>query len=146
MTGGSSSFQWAYAGLDWSSRTGTDVTVYLSVPNTAPEFSDTSLARSVAENTATDTDIGAVIPAATDADSDDLEYTMEGTDAASFTFDASSRQIKTSAALDFEAKSSYEVTIKADDGTDSDTATVTISVTDVDEPPSRPGASSWVSC
>ena len=108
--------------------------------NSAPVFSDTMLTRSVVENAAADTDIGAVIPEATDDDGDTLEYSMEGTDATSFTFDASARQIKTSAALDFEEKSSYSVTVKADDGTASGTVTVTISVTDKEELPARPDA------
>ena len=104
--------------------------------NNAPTFTDTTLMRNVAENTAADTNIGAAIPAATDVDSDALTYTMEGTNAASFTFDATTRQIKTKAALDFENKDSYSVTIKADDGNGgADTVDVTISVTNVDETP-----------
>ena len=58
---------------------------------------------------------------------------MEGTDAASFRFDASTRQIKTFLPLVYETKSSYSVTIKVSDGTASDTVAVTITVTDVDE-------------
>ena len=109
--------------------------------NNAPVFDPDTATRTIAENTAADTNIGAVIPEATDADSGDtLMYSMEGTDAASFGFDESTRQLKTKAALDHEAKSSYTVTIKASDGTDSDTMTVTINVTDVDEPPAAPGA------
>ncbi len=110
--------------------------------NNAPSFSASSHTRSVAENSAANTNIGDPIPAATDADSDPLTYTMEGTDASSFTFDASTRQIKTKASVtyDHEAKSSYSVTIKASDGTASDTVTVTISVTDVAEPPAKPSA------
>ena len=106
--------------------------------NNAPAFTDTTLMRNVAENTAADTNIGAAIPAAADVDGDTLTYTMEGTDAASFTFDATAttRQIKTKAALDFENKNSYSVTIKADDGNGgADTVDVTISVTNVDETP-----------
>ena len=64
--------------------------------NNAPEFSDATLTRSIAENMAPNTNVGAAIPAATDADSGDtLTYAMEGTDAVSFTFEASSRRIKT---------------------------------------------------
>ena len=106
--------------------------------NNAPVFSGTTPTRSIAENTAANQNVGAVIPAATDADNDTLEYSMEGTEAASFTFDASARRIKTSAALDFEAKNSYSVTVKADDGTASATIDVTITVTDVDEQPDKP--------
>ena len=111
--------------------------------NNAPVFADTTLTRSIAENTAADVNVGAVIPAATDTDSGDtLTYTMEGTDAASFNFNATTRQIttKTGVTYDFEAKSSYSVTIKVSDETDTDTVAVTITLTDVDEPPSVPGA------
>ena len=102
--------------------------------NNAPVFPVATLTLSVPENTEADTDIGAAIPAATDADvGDTLTYSMEGTDAASFTFDASTRQIKTLLALDVEVKASYSVTIKVSDGTDSDTVAVTITVTDVVE-------------
>ena len=100
----------------------------------APVFSDTTLTRSIAENTPADQNIGAVIPAATDADNDTLEYSMAGPDAASFTFDAATRQIKTKAALDHEGKSSHSVTVKADDGYGgTDTVDVTITVTDAIE-------------
>ena len=100
----------------------------------APVFSDTTLTRSIAENTPADRNIGAVIPAATDADNDTLEYSMAGPDAASFTFDAATRQIKTKAALDHEGKSSHSVTVKADDGYGgTDTVDVTITVTDAIE-------------
>ena len=107
-----------------------------------PAFASEQLTREIAENTAANTNVGAAIPAATDANSDPLTYTMEGTDAASFTFNASTRQIKTKSAVtyDHEAKSSYSVTIKASDATSSDTVSVTINVTDVAEPPSAPSA------
>jgi len=111
--------------------------------NNAPVFADTTLTRSIAENTAADTNVGAVIPAATDADGNTLTYTMEGTDAASFTFDATARQIKTKTGVtyDFETKSSYSVTIKADDGNGgTDTVAVTISLANVEEPPDAPAA------
>ena len=114
---------WSTAGMGSTGTSG----------NNAPVFPAAAYTRSVAEDTLADTDIGAAIPAATDLDGDPLTYTMEGTDEASFTFDASTRQIKTSADLDFEVKASYSVTIKVSDGTDSDTVVVTITVTEVDE-------------
>ncbi len=111
--------------------------------NNAPVFADDTATRSVAENTAANMNIGAAIPEATDSDGDTLTYSMEGTDAASFNFNAATRQLSTKAALDFEIKTSYAVTIKVDDGNGgSDTVAVTITVTDVDEPPSAPGAPS----
>ena len=111
--------------------------------NAAPVFSPTTATRSVPENTTTVTNVGAAIHAATDTDpGDSLTYSMEGTDAASFTFDAATRQIKTKAGVtyDHEAKDSYSVTIKVSDGTDAATVAVTIGIADVDEPPAAPDA------
>ena len=78
--------------------------------NAAPTFTDgASTTRSVAENATASTNIGTAV-AATDADSGDtLEYTLGGTDAASFAIVSTSGQLQTSAALDFETKSSYAV-------------------------------------
>ena len=109
--------------------------------NNAPVFSPTSTTREVAENSTAGTNVGAVIPAATDADTGDtLTYTLEGTDAASFDFDDSTRQIQTKTAVtyDYEAKSSYSVMVKASDGTDSATIDVTITLTDVLEKSDKP--------
>ena len=111
--------------------------------NNAPVFAEASETREVAENSAADTDVGLPIPAATDADSDDrLTYSMAGTDAASFAFDAPTRQITTIAGVDynFEAtKNSYEVTVKAaDDNGGTATVDVTIDVTDVNEKSTKP--------
>ena len=117
--------------------------------NTDPEFSEDTAMRSVAENTATDQNIGAPV-STTDTDTGDtLEYTLTGADATSFTIDSSTGQLKTKDALDFETDPSYTVIVGVQDnkdstgGTDSmvdDTITVTISVTNVDEPPAAPAA------
>ncbi len=51
---------------------------------------------------------------ATDVDGDDtLSYALSGPDAASFAIVDSSGQLKTKAALNYEAKSSYSVTLTA---------------------------------
>ena len=109
-----------------------------STDNSAPAFASDTTTRSVAENTASGANVGAAVTA-TDADGDTLTYTLDGTDAASFSIVGASGQIQTSAALDFEAKSSYSVTVKADDGKGgTDTIGVTISVTDESEKPTTP--------
>ena len=91
--------------------------------------------RSVAENTPAGTNTGTAI-AATDADvNTTLNYLLSGTDAASFSIDNSTEQLQTSAALDYETKASYEVTITVSDGRLKDTITVTINVTDVNDAP-----------
>ena len=111
--------------------------------NGQPAFpSSENGARSVAENTAAGANIGAPV-GATDADNDALTYTLGGDDAASFTIVPSTGQLQTLAALNFEDKDTYSVTVSASDRKDAtgnpDTAIdvtidVTISVTNVDEP------------
>ena len=110
--------------------------------NNAPVFADATTTRSVPENSAVGTNVGSAVTA-TDADSDTLEYTLEGTDAASFAIVSTSGQIQTKTGVTYnhEGTSSYSVTVKADDGNGgTDTIGVTITVSDVDEAPSAPGA------
>ena len=114
------------------------------VTNNPPTFSADTAARSVAENTAAGQNVGAALTA-TDADSDTLTYTLEGTDAASFDIVSGSGQIRTRTGVTYnhEAKSTHTVVVKADDGKGgTDTIAVTITVTDVDEPPGQPAAPS----
>ena len=117
------------------------------VPNNAPTFPSSTANRSVAENTAAGQDVGAVLTA-TDSDGDTLTYTLEGTDAASFdlvttTDPAAQIRTKTGVTYNHEAKSTYTVVVKADDGNSGTaTVTVTITVTDVTEPPGQPLAPS----
>ena len=107
--------------------------------NSAPVFIDGGRAvRTIAENTASGRNIGTAI-AATDADGDTLTYTLGGTDAAAFRINRTSGQLRTSAALDYETKSSYAVSISTSDTNGgSDSIAVTISVTDVNETPNFP--------
>ena len=114
--------------------------------NTAPTFAEgTSTTRSVAENTAANINIGTAI-GATDADNDTLTYTLSGTDAASFNINSSTGQLQTSAALDYEAKSTYTVTITVSDDSLTDTITVTINVTNVAETQTNTGVSNTGVC
>ena len=92
------------------------------------------------ENSAAGVDVGAPVTA-TPADSGDtLEYTLEGTDASSFDIVSTSGQIQTKSGVtyNYEEQSSYAVTVKASDGTDSATVDVTINLRDVDEQPDKP--------
>ncbi len=105
-----------------------------SKQNNPPVFSDgTSTTRSVAENTASGTDIGSPVTA-TDVDGNTLTYSLSGTDAASFSIDSSTGQLRTAAALDYETKKVYNLTITATDASGAKTnIDVTINVTDVNE-------------
>ena len=114
--------------------------------NHAPAFTDgASTARSVAENTAAGRNVGEPITAR-DRNGDRLTYSLGGTDRGSFGIVASSGQLQTSAALNYEAKTSYAVTVSVRDDKDpegnsdprtDDTIRVTINVTDVNEAPPR---------
>ena len=101
--------------------------------NTPPVFASSSTTRSIPENTPAGVHIGEAV-SAKDADAGDtLTYTLSGTDAASFDIDSTTGQLKTKAALDYETKNSYSVTVKASDNALTDTIRVTIAITDVDE-------------
>ena len=115
--------------------------------NTPPEFPAAHTERSVPENPAEGENIGGPV-VAEDAEDDTLTYALGGADAASFDIVASSGQLQTKAALDFETTFSYMVTVSVHDGHDADwnadttsdaTVTVTITVTDVDETPEVTG-------
>ena len=101
--------------------------------NVAPEFASATTSRMVAEDTAVGEDIGHPV-AANDANGDALTYALGGTDDASFDIDAATGQLMTLAALNYETKSTYSVTVTASDsGGLSDSIDVTITVTNVDE-------------
>ena len=105
--------------------------------NQVPTFPSEATTRSVPENTVPGVAIGLPI-GATDADDDTLTHSLSGTDASSFAFNTTSGQISTAAALDFETKNAYELTVSVDDGEGgADSITVTIQVTNVNEPPDQ---------
>ena len=84
-----------------------------SATNTQPVFSSATTTRSVAENTASGMNVGAVVSV---TDTDTLTYALVGPDASSFTIDTTSGQIQTSAALDFETTpTSYSVVVSVRD-------------------------------
>ena len=113
-----------------------EVTIAVTNANDPPSFDPDDNTRSVAENTGPGQAIGDPV-AATDPDSDEtLTYRLEGTDAAAFGIDSTSGQLRTRAALDHEAQSSYSVMVAVEDTQGaSATIEVTIAVTDENEPP-----------
>ena len=135
------SYDRPYDGGTWGSYTDpfkfrVNGTAIGSITNSAPVFTEgTSTTRSVAENTASGQNIGAPVTATDTDTSDTLTYTLGGTDDAAFGIVRSSGQLQTSAALNFETKDSYAVTVSVSDGNGgADSIDVTINVTDVDEP------------
>ena len=96
------------------------------------------------------TPISAVQFRPSDPESDMLTYSLVGVDSGSFDIDSSSGQIKTKGPLDHESPADsggdnvYDVTVQVTDGKDAggnadtsvdDTIGVTITVTNVNEPP-----------
>ena len=119
--------------------------------NRSPEFSDGPRTdRSIPENAPAGANIGDPVAAA-DADNDTLTYSLGGAEARLFSVDSGTGQITVGVGttLDYEAQSTYSVTVLVHDGKDADgntdtttddTITVTIHVTNVEEgtPPPPP--------
>ena len=106
--------------------------------NALPAFTEgTKASRSVAENTAANTDIGLPVGAADSDAGDTLVYSMTtGTHSGKFTIDSATGQLKTKDPLDHETAGSYDVYVKVNDGNNGiDGIMVTITVTDVNEEP-----------
>ena len=109
-------------------------TMMVTAMMTVPMFDSETATREVAENTEASMDIGDPVMG-TDADGDTLIYALGGTDAGSFYIDPETGQLKTLAALDYETKATYSVMVTATDpDSASDMITVTITVTNVEEP------------
>ena len=111
----------------------TDQPVAITVTNendNAPAFTSPATA-SVAENQVAAYEAAA----AADADGDPLRYSLSGTDAALFTIDANTGEVRFRAAPDFEAPGDddgdnvYDITVTASDGTNSTNHNVAIMVT-----------------
>ena len=117
--------------------------------NRAPSFAFATTSRSVLENAAAGQPVGDPL-IVTDPDRDPLTVSLSG-DSGPFDFDKSRAgatttvqlRVSASADLDYEVTSSYIVVVSAVDARGgSDAITVTISVIDVAEAPSRPDAPS----
>ena len=121
--------------------------------NTEPAFPASETGdRSVPENTTGVVNVGAPVAAMED-DGDTLTYAISGSEAASFDVHASSGQLRTKAGVTYnhEAKGSYSFTLAVHDGKNrvggastaiDDSITVTVTVTNVDEPPVVSGPTS----
>ncbi len=121
-----------YAPLHKLKKANPNMGIQIDLTNNLPVFTEgDSTTRTVAENTASGVNIGNAI-SATDADNHTLTYSLSGTDAESFSIVSTSGQLQTSAALDYETKTSYSVIVTVYDGNSGgDTISVTINVTDV---------------
>ena len=102
--------------------------VTISVADVAPTISS-GAAGSVTEGAAAGTTV--YTAAATDVAGGTVTYSLSGSDAASFTINASTGVVTINATPDFEAKSSYSFNVVASDGTLSSARAVTVAVADV---------------
>jgi Ca2+-binding RTX toxin-like protein len=112
------------------------VTLTVTNENEAPTFSSATAKASVAENALASTVI--YTAKADDVDSGDQQtYTLKaGGDAAAFSIDGKTGELKLNASADYETKTSYSVTVVSTDkgGLTAEQA-VTVDVTDVNEAP-----------
>ena len=140
------------AGNGILARAATGVSNAVGVLNLDPAFPSTEDGlRSVPEDTQEGQNVGAPV-SAEDPESDALTYSLSGTDAASFVIDSNGQlRVATGVQLDYEGKKTYRVTVQVTDGKDQDdlddmdaiddTQNVTITVTNVNEPPVVTGPS-----
>ena len=112
------------------------------VPGQPPTFSETDIQEEVAENSSTSEIIATVT--ATDPDGETLIYTLSGSDAVAFTIsDTAVGELRARVELDHETTQSYEIIVTATDPYGlSDSITLTITVTNVNEAPVVTGESS----
>ena len=108
------------------------VTINVTDVNEKPVFATNTITYSIVEHTPAGRNIGAPV-SATDEDSDDtLTYTLGGTNATSFDLVSTTGQLKTKAALNYDIKNTYSVTITAtDEGGLRDAISVTINIINV---------------
>ena len=118
-----------------------------STDNEWPIFiENVSTTRAVVENSEVGTAVGDPVRAR-DPDGDRLEYSLGGTDGASFDVNSSTGQLITKTELDYEVRDKYSVWMTARDGHGGfDEIGVTIVVENVQEPPGRPAAPDIGAC
>ena len=114
----------------------TSVNARPSGANQSPRFPTAALTNlTIRENEPPGEEVGGEVTAE-DPDNDDLTYSISGGDGA-FLIEQDTGQIETRKRLDREKRSSYRVTVTAEDPSGArDTLSLTIAVEDVDEPPS----------
>ena len=116
-----------------------EVTISVGDVNEAPAFAVSAASRTVAEDAASGTDLGAAIEASDPDDGDTVFYALSGAGAGNFSVTSGGQiQVSGSAALDYEVEDEYSITLTARDSATpplTGTVAVTITVTDADERP-----------
>jgi len=122
--------------------TNVDMGAFEFVQNSAPVLNDTTL--TVPENSPLNTLVGTVT--ATDADNNPLTYSitagnpnLDGDGISAFTINNSGQiRVADPDDIDFEVNPNNPLTVTVSDGTLTDTAIITVNLTDVIETPNRP--------
>ncbi|TRU55794.1 MAG: cadherin [Microcystis aeruginosa Ma_QC_C_20070823_S13] len=122
--------------------TNVDMGAFEFTQNSAPVLNDTTL--TVPENSLLNTLVGTVT--ATDADNNPLTYNitagnpnLDGDGISAFTINNSGQiRVADPDDIDFEVNPNNPLTVSVSDGTLTDTATITVNLTDVNETPNRP--------
>ncbi|KAL5008988.1 hypothetical protein ScPMuIL_014569 [Solemya velum] len=112
-----------------------DITYTVFTDSNAPVISGT-LTATLAENVAVGTEVGTSITV-TDSDGDDgAFFTISGIGSSDFEIGLFDGTLKVKQALDFETKSSYTLDLSVKDSKQTeDTATITLTITDVNDAP-----------
>ena len=111
----------------------TSLTVSVSDVNDSPQFLGTPYSATISENLPSGIDVIKI--SAIDADGDSLNYSLSGTNSGHFQISSSSGLIETTQELDYETVNSYSLTVSVSDGTLSITASVTITVANINDAP-----------
>ena len=113
-----------------------------TVANSAPVFTDgDATIRALEENSTQGTNVGEPL-AATDANTDPISFAIPGANTGDFSIEATTGQIQAgNHDYDHEKAMEYTLTVQATDPHGAtDRITVTVSITDVNEPPGKPDA------
>ncbi|QBR91705.1 putative Ig domain-containing protein [Nocardioides euryhalodurans] len=133
LTDGSGPFSVPVSVTDGDATTNAVLTVTVTDVDSPPVAEDDTF--EVAEDAPTGTSVGTAT--ASDADGDTVSWAITGGNAeGAFAIDAATGEITVAGLLDHEDVDTYALEVEATSTTLSDSATVTIDVTDVDEAPS----------
>ena len=127
---------WTVAGQPW--QDGDQLMLRIRQASATPMFDEESYAFTVGEHAELASSVGTV--SAKDANDDTILYNITaGNDDGKFAIGSAAGAITVAGSLDFEDTASYTLTVEASDGTGEDanktTATLTITVTDANDPP-----------
>lgn len=124
--GGGSDSSYGGASTGSTGTSGSSTTTTSS--NAAPAFADLASTISVNENQTSITTVEA-----TDADADDLTFSLDGGDAQDLSIDSQTGVLVFLNAPDYETKATYQTDVVVSDGTTSTTQAITIEIVDIAE-------------